>query len=302
MQPLEMIITSRERDIGGFSVRRLLPYASHRMVGPFIFFDHMGPALFPPGEGMSVRPHPHIGLATVTYLFDGKIRHRDSLGSDQLITPGDINWMTAGQGIVHSERTPEDSLKSGGKMNGIQLWVALPEEHEDTEPSFVHHPAKTLPEFRVGEVSVKLLLGQALGQSSPVKVHSDLFYFEAKIPTGEVFTFPGGKFESAFYVVEGKVETSSGEVLDATSMGIAQQGSELEVRALEEARLMFLGGTPVGERFIFWNFVSSSKEKIEVAKQDWSKGPGNSSRFGKIKNDDQEFIPLPAENKKGTPM
>lgn len=304
MKSVQMIITSRERDIGGFTVRRILPYATHRMVGPFIFFDHMGPAEFKPGDGMDVRPHPHINLATVTYLFDGTIRHRDSLGSDQLIEPGAINWMTAGRGIVHSERTPDDKRKVGMRINGIQLWVALPKEHEETDPSFTHYPKSTLPEFEHEESFVKLLIGSLFGNRSPVKVHSDLFYAEVQIKKGQTFNFKVDGRESAAYVVEGKIEVE-GQTASSCNMIVAQGTSDMQLFARENSKVMLLGGSPVGPRKIFWNFVSSSQERIEECKKEWAKGPGNSSRFGLIPGDDSEFIPLPPEtpiNPKGTIM
>lgn len=299
-----MIITSRERDLGGFTVRRILPYASHRMVGPFIFFDHMGPAEFKPGQGMDVRPHPHINLATVTYLFEGTIRHRDSLGSDQLIEPGAINWMTAGRGIVHSERTPDEKRKTGMKVNGIQLWVALPAEHEETDPSFTHYPKDVLPEFTYDKSFVKLLVGNLFGQSSPVKIHSDLFYAEARIKKGETFNFEVNGRESAAYVVDGAV-SADGQIASAFGMIVAKGTSNLLLTAIEDSKVMLLGGSSLGTRNIFWNFVSSSEERIEEGKREWLKGPGNSPRFGSIPGDDQEFIPLPQShptNPKGTIM
>ncbi|MGZ5280448.1 MAG: pirin family protein, partial [Pseudobdellovibrionaceae bacterium] len=225
-----MIIKAREKDLGGFSVRRILPYATHRMVGPFIFFDHMGPAEFAPGEGMDVRPHPHINLATVTYLFEGKIRHRDSLGSDQLIEPGAINWMTAGRGIVHSERTPDDVRTAGGRMNGIQCWVALPEEFEEVNPSFHHHPARTLPEFTKDDVSFKLLLGKAFGHESPVRIHSKLFYIDVRIPKGSQFTLPHENQEAALYLIEGQLKAK--EQIEPTTMLVREKGESLTVEAL----------------------------------------------------------------------
>jgi hypothetical protein len=293
---IEMVITSRERDIGDFTVRRLLPYASHRMVGPFIFFDHMGPATFAPGQGMDVRPHPHINLATVTFLFEGKIHHRDSLGSSQLIEPGAVNWMTAGRGIVHSERTPADLRAAGGRMNGIQLWVALPEEHEEIEPRFEHHPKHTLPEFKVGEVEIKLLLGKAFGRASPVKVHSELFYLQARLQKGHRLTLPvEGHHEAAIYVVTGQVRVGQ-ETIEGTSMAIGKRGEDLDIEALEDVHLMLLGGANIGARQIYWNFVSSSKERLEEVKKDWALGPRlESSRFPPIPGDEQEFIPLPKE-------
>jgi redox-sensitive bicupin YhaK (pirin superfamily) len=300
MSSIELKVTARERDLGGFQVRRLLPYATHRMVGPFIFFDHMGPALFPPGKGLEVRPHPHIGLATVTYLFEGAIHHRDSLGSDQWIQPGDINWMTAGHGIVHSERTPEELIPVETRMNGIQLWVALPEEHEEIAPSFVHHPKSTLPEFAVKDVKIKLLLGRAFDHASPVKVHSDLFYLQTIIPAGSKFTLPlVGAQEVAFYLVSGDVRCSNEEIQHST-MVIAKSGQTLEVEALTEAKLLWLGGSSVGERFIFWNFVASSEQKLESAKAAWANGPESKTRFPPIPTDHKDFIPLPEAPKKGT--
>lgn len=305
MQNIEIVIQPREKDLGGFSVRRILPYATHRMVGPFIFFDHMGPALFHLNEGMDVRPHPHIGLATVTYLFEGKIRHRDSLGSDQMIEPGAINWMTAGKGIVHSERTPEELRLKETRMNGIQCWVALPEEFEDVEPSFIHYPSHTLPEFEKEGVQFKLLIGSAYHKQSPVKTHSDLFYLEAKLPKGSQFTFPSEGQESAAYLVEGKIQ-ADGVQMDQHTMAVAADNGDLLIEALEDSRIMLLGGKPVGKRFIYWNFVSSSQEKLEAAKKDWAQGGPrpSSDRFPLIPGDDKEFIPLPAEpgNPKGTIM
>jgi redox-sensitive bicupin YhaK (pirin superfamily) len=291
----KLIIRSREKDLGGFSVRRVLPYVTHRMVGPFIFFDHMGPAEFSAGTGMSVRPHPHIHLATVTYLFEGKIHHRDSLGSDQLIEPGAINWMTAGRGIVHSERTPEELKARGGRLNGIQCWVALPKEAEESAPSFVHHSSASLPEFALDGVRLKLLLGTAFGMQSPVAVHSDLFYLDVSMPAGTQLVLPGDGREWAVYLVSGSVNVG-GVDLEPCSMAIAEVGEDLFVEARQQARLMVLGGHPIGKRFIYWNFVSSSEANIEAAKSDWARGPGApNSRFAKVPGDDQEFIPLPEE-------
>lgn len=290
---IELIVTSRDRDLGGFSVRRLLPYATHRMVGPFIFFDHMGPAVFKPGDGMSVRPHPHINLATVTYLFEGVVHHRDSLGSDQKIEPGAVNWMTAGRGIVHSERTPEDVLSLGSRMNGIQLWVALPAEFEEIAPSFHHHPKTTLPEFQASGVEIKLLLGKALGHESPVKLHSRLFYLEAHFPKKSRLTIPAENQELAAYVVQGRLSID-GQIIEKHSMVIAKPGEDLEIEALENSHVMILGGESVGPRSIFWNFVSSDPQRLEQAKREWAPGPRKESpRFQPIPGDDQEFIPLP---------
>jgi redox-sensitive bicupin YhaK (pirin superfamily) len=302
---VDIIISAREKDLGGFSVRRILPYASHRMVGPFIFFDHMGPAEFKPGQGMDVRPHPHVNLATVSYLFEGKIQHKDSLGSDQAIEPGAVNWMTAGRGIVHSERTPERERSQGCRMNGIQLWVALPEEHEESAPSFTHHPKESLPEFKVGDAAVKLLLGRAFGHTSPVPVHSDLFYAEIKLSKGKALTIAAEGRDSAIYVVDGAVDIE-GRKVNRTEMAVAKPGVDLPLVASEDSRVMVIGGNPVGERAIFWNFVSSSKQRIEEAKRLWSEGPSTDNpRFPPIPGDDREFIPLPSEpppQPKGTIM
>lgn len=289
----ELIISSRERDLGGFSVRRLLPFASHRMVGPFIFFDHMGPAEMAKGKGMDVRPHPHIHLSTVTYLFSGVIRHRDSLGSDQLIEPGAINWMTTGRGMVHSERSPDSFRQTGGTIDGIQLWVALPEKFEEIPPSFSHHPAQTLPEFKIDNVELKLLLGELLGKKSPVQIHSPMFYLEAKMPKGSELKVPVLGQESAVYVVDGLVNVH-GDTLKRFSMAVQKTGFDIVATAEQDSHLMILGGEPLGPRHMFWNFVSSSKEKLEEAKAHWRLGPGAvGSRFGKIPGDDQEYIPLP---------
>ena len=295
---IELIIDARQKDLGGFSVRRILPYAGHRMVGPFIFFDHMGPATFAPGQGITVRPHPHINLSTVTYLFSGKIEHRDSLGNDRVIEPGAINWMTAGRGIVHSERTPPELLASGSHVNGIQCWVALPEKDEEIAPSFMHHPAPTLPEFRIDDAKIKLLLGQAFGRSSPVEIFSPLFYIDAKIPKGGKLKLPVGTQESAVYVVDGSISIAGAGVHEH-AMAVGNPGVDLEIEATADAQLMIIGGEPVGHREIFWNFVSSSKARLEDAKSEWRPGPRTSSqRFPPIPGDDQEFIPLPEDQTK----
>ncbi|QLH42911.1 MAG: pirin family protein [Coxiellaceae bacterium] len=300
MEKIE-ILPSRERDLGGFSVHRVLPESVHKMVGPFIFFDHMGPANFTAGNGMDVRPHPHINLATVTYLFEGKICHRDSLGSVQLIEPGAINWMIAGQGIVHSERTPEDIRRTGSRLNGIQCWVALPEEHEEIKPSFTHYPASILPKFMMGEVELTLLLGNAFQKQSPVNVLSNLFYLHAKLPKGSKLVVPSEGRESGAYVAKGNVIIND-QPFHQYSMAVCHHGEKFNIRALEDSELMLLGGKSVGERYIYWNFVSSSKDKIKQAKLAWSNGPGEaSSRFPKIPTDDQEFIPLPEETKDKKP-
>ena len=295
--------TARERDLGGFSVRRILPYATHRMVGPFIFFDHIGPAKFASGQGIDVRPHPHVNLATVTYLFEGKIRHRDSLGSNQLIEPGAINWMTAGHGIVHSERSPEDMRQTGGNMHGIQCWVALPDQYEEMAPSFTHYPAHSLPEFQLEGVQLRLLIGSAFGQISPVQTYSDTFYLSANLPTGSHLTLPSSARESAFYIINGNVSVN-GQSFDPYNMVIGPRQTAFTIEAQTDTHLMLLGGEPLGERYIYWNFVSSSKTKIDIAKADWANGPGFNKRFPTIPGDDKDYIPLPEEknNPKGTIM
>lgn len=292
---IEMIISARYKDLGGLSVRRILPYVSRRMVGPIVFFDHMGPAEFRPGSGMDVRPHPHINLATVTYLFEGRIRHRDSLGSDQVIEPGAVNWMTAGRGIVHSERTPVNERRNGSKLNGIQLWVALPEEYEEIEPEFTHYPKESLPEFRIGDATAKLLLGSAYGHESPVKTHSDIFYMDVRLKAGGQFELSTREYETAFYVVQGGVD-AEGTFVRACNLAICRREDIIKIEALEDTHLMLLGGQPLGPRFLYWNFVSSSKDRIEEAKRLWSSGLSlENPRFHPIPGDDQEFIPLPQE-------
>lgn len=289
-----LVIKGRERDLGGFSVRRVLPFALHRMVGPFIFFDHMGPVSFAAGKGIDVRPHPHINLATVTYLFEGKIHHRDSLGSDQMIEPGAMNWMTAGTGIVHSERTPPDQLASGQKLNGIQLWVALPLGDEEIAPAFTHHPKEDFPVSEQQGVACRLLLGKLWNQQSPVKTHSEMFYAEVRLKSGERFTLaPGAQQEMGVYVASGLVKIQDQD-LESYSMAVAEEETELKIEATQDSILMVLGGKPVGPRSIYWNFVSSSPERIEEAKKLWVRGPQfGAPRFAAIPGDDKEFIPLP---------
>jgi len=289
------IIAGRVRDLGGFSVKRVLPYALHRMVGPFIFFDHMGPVDFPPGAGIDVRPHPHINLATVTYLFDGTIHHRDSLGSDQLIEPGAINWMTAGTGIVHSERTPPALRESGQKLNGIQLWVALPQDKEEIKPSFRHHPKDAFPVIKSEGATVKLLLGSGFKHVSPVQVLSDMIYAEIKLKAGTRFVLPAddGR-ELGAYVVEGALSVE-GEAIAPYSMCVGEPGRSLVLHATQDSLVMVVGGRPIGSRSIYWNFVSSDPARIEEAKKLWVRGPQfGAPRFAPIPGDDQEFIPLPA--------
>lgn len=280
----------RLHDLGdGFIVRRLLPVLMVRHVGPFVFYDHMGPADFAPGKGLDVRPHPHIGLATVTWLFEGAIRHRDSLGSLADITPGAVNWMTAGRGIVHSERTPPDVRRSGQRMHGIQVWVALPRNDEETKPEFHHHDADSLPRIQQPGAALTLIAGTAYGQTSPVKVFAPMFFMEGRLEAGAEVRLPEEHGERGVHVVEGAVDWGD-LALTSTQMAV-QAGTEAPVlRARTASRVMLFGGTPLdGERHLWWNFVSSSRERIEQAKADWA-----AQRFGKVTGDEEEFIPLPA--------
>jgi redox-sensitive bicupin YhaK (pirin superfamily) len=285
---IDLVIDKRERDIGGFAVGRVLPFAKRRMVGPFIFLDHMGPVDFAPGLARSadVRPHPHIGLSTVTYLFDGEIMHRDSVGSEQAIRPGEVNWMTAGRGITHSERF-EKARALGDRVHGIQAWVALPREEEETEPRFAHHGPEDLPAYEGGGLRARLLAGAAFGAKAKVRTHSPLFYVHWAMTAGAQAQLPAEYPERAAYVVEGEVEVE-GQRFRYGRMLVFKAGQPVLFRAATEATVMLLGGEPVGERFIDWNFVSSSKERIEQAKADW--------RAGRMKlpdKDHDEFVPLP---------
>jgi len=283
--PIELVIEPRPRDLGGFSVRRVLPARERRMVGPFIFFDHLGPAEFPPGEGIQVRPHPHIGLATVTYLFEGEMMHRDSLGCVQAIRPGAVNLMTAGRGIVHSERAGED-LDSHSRLHGIQSWMALPEGEEEREPAFAHYPAEELPAADHGGAHIRVIMGEAFGQVSPVATCAPTLYLECRMPQGVTLELPETCEELAIYVVSGRVR--AGQVtLGAGLMAVAAPDDGLCPEALEESVVMVIGGSRLGERHIWWNFVASSKERIEQAKADWKEG-----RFDPVPDDD-ESVPLP---------
>ena len=285
------VINPHVKDLGGFTVKRLLPSHPHKMVGPFIFFDHMGPATFPPGEGLSVRPHPHIGLATVTYLFEGAIMHRDSLGTVQPIHPGDVNWMTAGRGIAHSERTPDDLLESGSMLHGIQTWIALPKEHENAEPAFTHHPAASLPVVDLPGVTMRVIAGRAFGKTSPAAVFSDMFYVAADLEPRAMLVLPPEHEERAIYLVDGEVMID-GRPLDERHMAVLPFGQDITIEATTKARIMLLGGKAMdGDRFIWWNFVASSKDAIEHAKQRW-----RTQDFGAIP-DETEWIPLPGEPK-----
>lgn len=287
---IELIIDQRRKDLGGFEVGRVLPFHSRRMVGPFVFFDHMGPAQFQPGfpRDVDVRPHPHIGLSTVSYLFEGAMTHRDSVGSTEVIYPGEVNWMTAGRGITHSERF-EDLRAHGGTMHGIQAWVALPTEDEEADPGFWHHGPADLPTYEGGGLWARLIAGKAFGAEARVKVHSPMFYVHWALKAGATAQLEAEYPERAAYVAQGIVEIEGVQV-QAGQMAVFAPGQPVPVTAVTEAIVMLLGGEPLGERFIEWNFVASSKDRIEQAKADW--------RAGRMKlpdADDKEWIPLPGD-------
>jgi redox-sensitive bicupin YhaK (pirin superfamily) len=282
------IIDARPRDVGGVKVRRLLPSRSRRLVGPFIFLDHMGPVTFAPGKGVDVPPHPHIGLATVTYLLDGELIHRDSLGSHQPIQPGEINWMTAGRGIVHSERTSPELRAAGSSLHALQLWVALPKADEEMEPAFHHYAAQALPEFRKEGGQIRVLIGKAYGVESQVHTLTQTFLIDVITQRDCELPIPDQYEERAVYVIEGAVRCG-GERAEAGRMLVFAAGTKAAIRAESACRLVLLGGAAIdGPRHIWWNFVSSSPERIEQAKRDWKE-----RRFPKVPGDDIDFAPLP---------
>jgi redox-sensitive bicupin YhaK (pirin superfamily) len=285
---VELVVEGRPRDVGGFSVRRSLPSVPKRSVGPFVFFDHMGPVELPAGEGMDVRPHPHIGLATVTYLFEGEILHRDSLGSEQVIRPGDVNWMTSGRGIVHSERTPPDARRRGGRTHGLQSWVALPLADEETEPRFHHHAASDIPVKEEPGALLRIIAGTAYGLESPVRVFAPTLYVHVRLDAGAEIVVDDGHADRAVYAIEGEIEVG-GAPYSPGQLVVLREGARATVRARSAASLMLLGGAPLdAPRHVWWNFVSSSHERIERAKVEWKE-----RRFPLVPKDDQEFIPLP---------
>jgi redox-sensitive bicupin YhaK (pirin superfamily) len=294
MNAVELVVVPRTSDLGdGFHVHRALPSTSRRMVGPFVFLDAFGPTLFDAGRGLDVRPHPHIGLATVTYLFDGEILHRDSLGSVQPIRPGELNWMTAGSGIVHSERTAPRERARGATLAGVQAWVALPQADEAIAPAFAHHAAGELPLIEDGGARVRVIAGALGGAVSPAATRSALFYADASLAAGARVALPREHDERAFYVVDGTV-TVEGESAryDMGRLVVVRPGAPAVVRAVDTpARIMLLGGAPLdGPRIVWWNFVASSRERIEAAKDQWQ-----AHGFASVPGDDVEFIPLPAE-------
>ena len=285
---IELVIPQRRRDLGAFEVGRVLPFAKRRMVGPYIFFDRMGPKRMAPGLPLEadVRPHPHIGLSTITYLFDGEIMHRDSLSSEQPIRPGEVNWMTAGRGITHSERF-EELRAHGGPLDGIQAWVALPDEREEMDPGFWHYASDALPVFDGDGIVGRMIAGRLAGVASPVQVDSPQFYVHWQLREGARASLPAEYSERAVYVVSGEVEVA-GQRIEAGSMAVLEPGQAVTIAALGDAVVMALGGEPVGPRWIDWNFVSSSKERIDQARADWAAG-----RMKLPDLDNDEFIPLP---------
>lgn len=285
---IQHIIEPHVQDLGGFQARRLLPSGVVTLVGPFIFFDHLGPAVFPPGKGVDVRPHPHINLATVTYLFEGVLLHRDSEDSIQEIRPGAVNWMTAGRGIVHSERTPEHERSIETTLHGIQTWVALPDEHEETEPWFRHHPAVDLPVWKDGGGFFTLIAGEAYDRISPVQTFSPMIYLDVQLAPGAQFTLPGDYSEQAIYSVTEGLQIDD-VLLEQHRLAVLTSGASANISSEQDARCIIVGGEPIGKRYKWWNFVSSRPDRIEQAKQDWREG-----RFAQVPQE-TEFIPLPQE-------
>lgn len=285
---IRTILEPDEKDLGGFQVRRILPHENQQMVGPFIFFDHIGPAVFPPGKGLDVRPHPHINLATLTYLFEGVILLSDSLNSVQEIHPGAVNWMTAGRGITHSERTPASLRDRETRLHGIQTWIALPEADEETDPAFYHYEAADLPTWQDNDVSITLIAGQTAGYTSPVKILSPMLYLDVMLPAETHATLLNDYPEQAIYNVTGSL-TLNGESLTSQRLAVLTPGQPVTLAAQTEARCVVIGGAPVGTRYKWWNFVSSRPERIEQAKADWQTG-----RFAGVPQE-SEFIPLPED-------
>jgi redox-sensitive bicupin YhaK (pirin superfamily) len=283
------IVAPRVHDLGGFQVRRAVPSLQARSVGPFVFVDHMGPTVFAPGRGIDVRPHPHIGLATVTFLWSGTITHRDTLGSVQDISPGDVNWMTAGRGIAHSERTPATLREGEHPLHGMQTWVALPKAHEETAPAFHHHPGATLPREQRGGALLRVVAGRGFGMESPVRVFADTLNVAIDLAPDAELPIEPSHAERALYVLEGEAQLDGADI-PLQHLALLDPGSRPVLRAKTPLRAMLFGGEPLdAPRHLWWNFVSSSQERIEQAKRDWQDG-----RFGKVPGDEQEFIPLPA--------
>ncbi|MGR3366245.1 MAG: pirin family protein [Sagittula sp.] len=291
---IETVIVPRARDLGDFEVRRALPAPQRQMVGPFIFFDQAGPAEFLTGQGVDVRPHPHIGLGTVTYLYRGDFHHRDSTGADQVIRPGELNWMIAGKGVTHSERTSAEGRSGPNSLFGIQTWIALPEDREDSDPVFEHHGKASLPEFNDGGVSARLILGRAFGATAPATLYSDTFYLDVTLEAGARFPLPDDHEDRGIYVSTGSVRVA-GQVFEAGRMMVFRPGDAITVEAGPEgARLMALGGETLnGPRYIWWNFVASSRDRIEAAKEEWRAAHWGKGMFDLPPADREEHIPLP---------
>ncbi|MEE2002509.1 pirin family protein [Alkalimonas sp. MEB108] len=283
---IELIIDPKPKDLGGFSVRRSLPVRERRSIGPWIFFDEMGVAEFAAGSGINVRPHPHVNLATVTYLFEGEILHRDSLGSYQPITPGDINLMVAGKGIVHSERERPEVTARDHRLHGLQLWMALPEADEEIEPAFYHYPASSIPGTMVDDVPVRVLIGKAYGLTSPVKTFYQTLYLEAELEPGQSLTLPNSP-ERGLYLASGQLQLQDSPVT-AHQLVVLGDAEGVQITATKPSRIALIGGEAIGKRYMEWNFVSSRKERLEQAKQDWQQG-----RFPKVPGDEAEWIPFP---------
>lgn len=295
---IETVIVPRARDLGGFEVRRALPAPRRQMVGPFIFFDQMGPVEFLTGQGIDVRPHPHIGLATVTYLMQGEFQHRDSLGTNQMIYPGEVNWMIAGAGVTHSERTSEATRRGESGLFGIQTWVALPEAAEETDAAFEHHGAEALPHLESEGKSLRLIIGAAYGERAPTKTFTEMFYADARLDPGARLPLPDDHEDRGVYVVGGDVEIA-GERFDAGRMMVFRPGDAITVVAGPAgARLILLGGETLnGPRHIWWNFVASSRERIDAAKAAWIEGDWAHGRFRLPPGDEEEFTPAPADRR-----
>ena len=285
---IETLIVPRAVDLGEMTVRRALPSTKRQMVGPFIFFDQMGPAEFLTDQGIDVRPHPHINLSTLTYLFEGEILHRDSLGTELAIEPGAVNWMKAGRGIVHSERTSEERKRNGQHLFGIQTWMALPEAEEESDPDFAHHGADALPVVEADGITARLIAGSAFGARSPLVTASDTLYADVQLRAGATAPIEANAEERALYTISGTIEIA-GDTFEPGQLLVLRPGDAHAVRAASDARFMLFGGAPMeGPRFIWWNFVSSRPERIEQAKEEWARG-----RFDTVPGDEAEFIPLP---------
>ncbi|MDT1062877.1 pirin family protein [Paracoccus sp. CPCC 101403] len=294
LESIETLIVPRARDLGSFEVMRALPAPKRQMVGPFIFFDQAGPAEFLTGQGVDIRPHPHIGLGTVTYLYRGDFHHRDSTGADKVVLPGEVNWMVAGKGVTHSERTSEEGRKGPHSLFGIQTWIALPETHEDMAPLFEHHEKKSLPEFEDSGIHARLILGRAYGERAPATLYSDAFYLDITLDPGALFPLPEDHEDRGIYVTQGSI-LISGQEFPAGRMMVFRPGDKITVAAgAQGARIMALGGETLnGPRYIWWNFVASSQERIEQAKEEWREARWGQGLFNLPRGDNHEFIPLP---------